>query len=225
MSFFEEKKKRERKKKPIVLRVNFAEVEKEYGLSQSQIEKKSTVTAISSTNKDIFQQQTLSDKRKLKNIFILSMEMNLKPLLDKTNIWCFWCKHPFEHKPLGCPVKHYLNEQGESVYETYKIFCGFSCMKAHLTFVKKYGIDEHIYRESDTLMNQMYIDIYDEPPHRGEINASPDWQTLKVFGGQYEIEEFRKLNENVCISSTNIRMRIFPSMISSTDIFEKRCIF
>lgn len=222
MSFFAEKTKRERKKKPIVLRVDFSKVEKEFDLPQSQLEKKTTVTAASTINKDIFNQQTLSDKRKLKNIFILSLDLNLKPLPDKTNIHCFWCKHQFENNPLGCPVKHYLNDNGESIYEVYKIVCSFPCMKAHLNFVKKYNIDEHIYRESDTLINQMYIDIYDEPPYKGEINPAPDWESLKMFGGQYEIEEFRKLNENLCITSTNIRNRVLPTMIATTSVYQKQ---
>jgi len=33
----------------------------------------------------------------------------------KTNILCFWCKHSFPYKPLGCPVK-YINNRIEKSY-------------------------------------------------------------------------------------------------------------
>lgn len=223
MSFFEEKKKRERKKKPIVLRVKYDEVEKEFGLTPSQVEKKSSFSA--SGTKDVLQQQTLSDKRKLKNIFVQSMDLCLTNLPEKTDIHCYWDKHAFDSHPIGCPIKYYINKNGENVYETFKIFCGFNCLAAHIDFVKKYGIDDHIYKESDTLILQMYMDIYDTPPPKGFIKPAHDWSLLKAFGGQYEIDDFRKCNDSVCITSTHMRVRPFPTMISSAEMFDKKCVF
>lgn len=227
-SFFEEKQKKTRKrtKKPIFLKVDYETVEKQFNLPQTQIENKSSsknnIPSIDVRN--IFQDK-LSDKRKAKELFIQSNDLCGNILKESTDIWCYWCKHPFKTRPFGCPIKYFMNQNGEGVYETYKIFCGLSCCMAHINYVKKYNIDEHIYRESDTLIIQMYMDIYDAPPPKGVIMASPDWTLLKVFGGPYEIEEFRKCNENFCITTTNMRIRPFPQMISSTDIFEKRCVF
>lgn len=223
MSFFEEKKKRDRKRKQIILRVKYDEVENELNLPPS--EKKSSLSS-SSMTLDVSQTQYLTDKRKMKNIFIHSVDLCLKPLPEKTDIWCYWCKHPFQGRPIGCPVKCYLNEHtNENIYETYDIFCGFNCLMSHIVYVHKHNIDTDIYRESDTLVKQMYFDIYDNFPSDNDIRCAPDWKLLKSFGGPMEIEEFRKSNENVCITSTNMRVRPFPIMISSTDMFQKSCVF
>lgn len=227
MSFFEVKQKRERKKKQIVLRVNYEDVEKKFGLTPTQLVDKKThsnLTSISNTA-DVVSQQTLSDKRKSKNIFVHSVDLCLNPMPEKTGLCCYWCKHTFELRPIGCPIKMYINDNGETVYETYKIFCGFSCLFAHIKFVKKYNIDEHIYKESDVLMYQMFLDIYERLPTQNEITEAPDWQLLKEYGGPYTIDDFRKLNDSLYISSTNMRVRPFPIMICSSDIYEKRCVF
>lgn len=223
-TFFEEKKKRERKSKKIILQVDLKEVEEKFNLPFS--DKKVSLLNVLKTSDNLNNQQILSDKRKMKNIFIHSVDLCLNPLPEKTDIWCYWCKHPFNCQPIGCPIKYYIDENlNENIYEIYNIFCGFYCLMAHIKFVKKYIIDEDIYRESDTLINQMYYDIYGYFPLNNELTCAPDWKLLKSFGGSMEIEDFRKCNENVCITTTNSRVRPFPIMISSTEIFQKTCIF
>lgn len=228
-SFFEEfskkKDKKDRKKKNLVLNVDISAVEKQYGLPASRIEKKTKEEQPHTHQPDTFQQSTLSGAKKTRTLFIQSVDGNLKPLENKTDIWCYWCVHPFASHPIGCPIKHYLNENGDSVYETVNVFCDFACMQAHINFVKKYNIDDHLYKESLTLAIQMYIDVFGIMPPKGVISAANDKKLLKVFGGTYEIDDFRKLNESFAISATNIRTRMFPPMITSSEIFEKHCVF
>lgn len=228
MSFFEEKKKREVKKKSVFFTVDINDVEKHFNLPQTQIEKKSSLQLLATSQRDSSKNQTISDKRKSKNLFVQSITLCLNKLPDSTDIHCYWDGHSFKGKPIGCPVRYYkrMGPNGEEdVYETVKIFCGVNCCNAHIYFCQKYNIDPDLYRESHTLLIQLYADIYGDYPPKGEIPCAPDKDLLSTNGGPMDIEKYRKSNENMRITSTNIRVRPFPTMISSSEIYQKECIF
>lgn len=54
------------------------------------------------------------NKKELKCIATMTDLIN-NPLPENTDIKCFWCKHNFDTKPIGCPIK-YINPVIEKSY-------------------------------------------------------------------------------------------------------------
>lgn len=52
-------------------------------------------------------------KNKIKVWITMRDYINYGPLPERTDIWCYWCKHPFNTSPIGLPIKYY--EEGEIV--------------------------------------------------------------------------------------------------------------
>lgn len=214
-TFFEEKK-RKTSKKPLTLNVDYSKIEREFGLGESTFDKKKQP---SSTESSSTSRVSFTDKKKTKHI-VMNSSMSGQPLGETTTLWCHWCKHPFTTRPLGCPIKHHINDADESVYETINLFCNIFCMNAHVQECKRYNIDPHLYRETETLMLQLYLELYGEYPPHYIIPVAPNWKLLKPFGGTLEVEELRKVGECCSILPTHMRTRAPPKMISSSEIFE-----
>lgn len=113
------------KKRNFVLKnVNIEEVNKLYGLTIiSNLEKEKndslkTTTKINEViSQDIEHSVTFLDENKRENKCKATMIELLtnKIIPDKTYIKCFWCKHQFDTKPIGCPIK-YVNPLIEKSY-------------------------------------------------------------------------------------------------------------
>lgn len=134
-------------------------------------------------------------------------------LPDKTSIYCFWCRHPFDTIPLGCPIKYmpkqiekkYFSEihkenytilqnttknseeKGATLdyYETDGIFCSFNCC---MSFVYD-NIKNPMYSQSQSLIGKLYMDLYNIPPY--DIKPAPHWRLLKDYGGNMTIDDYR----------------------------------
>lgn len=46
------------------------------------------------------------DESKKEHECVLTMVSNDTQLPENTTIYCFWCRHPFISKPLGCPIQY-----------------------------------------------------------------------------------------------------------------------
>lgn len=144
----------------------------------------------------------------------------------KTNLLCFWCKHSFPSKPLGCPIKYVNNRIEKSYisnitkdkyymkenvtknklghvlanlnpsidiktietehYITDGVFCSFNCI---IAFVNDHSHDS-FYSESKMLTYTIYKEIVGKDVKK--IKPAPHWRLLKMFGGPFTIEEYRK---------------------------------
>ena len=63
---------------------------------------------------------------------------------ETTNIWCWWCVHPFTNSPFGLPIKFDNN-----TYQIQGCFCSLNCAKA-------YNVKENNYRMSE--VNSLIFD-------------------------------------------------------------------
>ena len=52
-----------------------------------------------------------------------------------SNIWCWWCCHPFETIPLELPHKY---DTHRNKFYTSGTFCSWSCMKSYA--IEKHGV-------------------------------------------------------------------------------------
>jgi hypothetical protein len=178
----------------------------------------------------------LTQKKQSTNIYLdLNKETKKITLIDyvnygcmpeRTDIWCFHCKHPFNTSPIGIPIK-YITRRPDKEQEigrivgtndyflTYGIFCSFPCC---LAFLKEHNSGQ-MFRNSKSLLYTLYYKLYGSEL---KTKAASSWECLKVFGGHLTIEEYRK---NFCscnyVITPNIKR---PYMVSvGRYIEENRC--
>lgn len=95
------------------------------------------------------------------------------------NTKCWWCKNCFKTPPVQLPEDYY-NETFFCIGH----FCSFSCVKSYNS-----DINDSLIWKRESLINLLYFMTYSKYI---EINPAPHWITLKDFGGNLSIEEFRK---------------------------------
>lgn len=123
------------------------------------------------------------DTRKIQNKFwgvMIDVTLN-GPLPNTIQKPCWWCKHKFPSKPIGCPLKYHphktsgiekdrFEEKMKAVglptttndfFETEGLFCSFPCCKAFI-LDQKGSIK---YKESLTLLSLLFSILYSSDKH------------------------------------------------------------
>lgn len=108
----------------------------------------------------------------------------------KTNIHCWWCTFEFDTHPVGIPRKY---DKKKNVFSVIGCFCSFSCV---LAFVYDTRHNSQSLTESCTLdfITTMYRKVSGDTSVglvKNKLKPSPSRFTLKKFGGNLSIEEFR----------------------------------
>ena len=106
------------------------------------------------------------------------------PLPIRTDLNCWWCRHPFKTSPLGVPIRYEAKKE-EDYFETDGVFCSFPCCLAYIYDNPK----TPLYREADVHLHHLYYKIYGK--YR-KIEPAPTWKILKDYGGHLSIREFRE---------------------------------
>lgn len=124
-----------------------------------------------------------------------------KELPKKTNIWCWWCCHPFDTVPRFIPTKY------DELRRRYKVtgnFCSWSCAKAFMI-----NDSSHITNRSTIMLTSLIREINGSCYN---IHSAPPRTTLKVFGGKLSIEEFRNIDNNEYFEINNHVMQLDNSL-------------
>lgn len=145
------------------------------------------------------------------------LNLNESPYHKETGKPCWWCRHPFDAKAVGIPVKVSRNEDKLNVYMD-GIFCSFECAYSYLR--KELNISfayrNPIYANSKELIKQMY----DEHFPGKELTCAPDWIVLRDVGnGDVSIKDFNQ-------KLSSYRMGVHPnydvsSVIRRFDLMKK----
>lgn len=102
----------------------------------------------------------------------------------------------YEKKPLTNAEMQSLGSQGSIVrngyYEGDGVFCSFNCM---VSFLKEHS-NQFKYKQSHSLLHQLYFDIFGKYPV-DKIQGASSWKMLSNFGGSLSIEEYRKMFQKV----------------------------
>jgi hypothetical protein len=142
------------------------------------------------------------ERDKVFPIFLEFIEYNKKQKWpDSTSIDCLWCCHEFDTFPFGIPIKKY-----EETYYMFGNFCSAECSAA-------YNFDNNNSSESFerySLINYLYS-------NDKEIKVAGPRLSLKKFGGQLSITEFRNNNN---IYSKHYKL-LLPPMISLIPLVEE----
>lgn len=119
---------------------------------------------------------------------------------SSTSIYCWWCCHPFSGTPCSLPC-----EFKSGTFIVSGIFCSPECAAAYNFDDTNSGFDLW---ERYSLLNFLYRKVYND--RNIKIKSAPPRQTLKIFGGNLTIKEYRSQNINY---ETNFKI-IMPPMVS-----------
>lgn len=198
-------------------------------LSETNLSNEST--AISSKDKNIMslipkKQGQLSKKNDRKAIIFLDIYkspvkcwVNMIEFVDdsilpeSTTKSCWWDRHTFTTRPLGCPIKVLDKEEAKIIakklnktenhlfVKTEGIFCSLPCIKRYINN----QIDSSYYKESLNLLSLMAVSYYEDffsDDGIQQIPEAPHWKLLKEYGGHLTIIEFRNMFGNYTFKET-----------------------
>jgi len=113
------------------------------------------------------------------------------------NTKCFWCRNNFNSPPCELP-EDYFNDTFYCIGN----FCSFNCMKTY-----NLDINDSLVSKRESLINLLYYQTYSSYKF---INPAPHWMCLEEYGGNLNIEDFRK---NSLINSKEYLI-LHPPLIS-----------
>ena len=190
----------------------------------------------------------LGEKKQIQVCDMSLIDFKYNPDVD---YHCFWCRHPFETLPIGCPIsyspstlsstyKSAINQISYTIHEdTYEATIKEPHLERHDKSVYKtdgvfcsfncckayidYKKTDTLYRNSDMLLVQMYNNIF--KTNISKITPAPDWRILLSYGGVIDIEEFRNSFEVAEYQPNGIALDAFENLHSIGHLFEKRLKF
>jgi len=107
-----------------------------------------------------------------------------KDWIKKTNVNCWWCCHKFENTPIGLPTK-YKDEK----FLVSGCFCSFECASSYNFYENNATQDVW---ECYSLINLLSQKI----GYKNIVKLAPHKISLKMFGGNLEIDEFRNFTNH-----------------------------
>lgn len=102
----------------------------------------------------------------------------------RTDVYCFWCCHPFETRPVPLPVAY---DDRKDTFKVIGTFCSWNCAK---TYNMTGNSSEWGHRSE--LLHMLYKRT--EGPSATRIATALPKTRLKIFGGDLGIEDFRTLS-------------------------------
>ncbi|NBP15563.1 hypothetical protein EBU95_14385 [bacterium] len=119
--------------------------------------------------------------------------------LERTDVHCWWCCHPFDSVPVGLPVDFCGRSKK---FRVKGVFCSFACMNS-------YKHDNRL-GTSDYLVKYLYKKLTGDHLYTKSLDRAPPRCALQIFGGELNIEEFR----NSTTEGKVYRMVEYPMYVS-----------
>jgi len=102
-------------------------------------------------------------------------------------------------------------------YVTDGIFCSFQCCKAFILNNKH----KELYKQSDYLLNCIYMNLFNIK-EEFEISPAPDWRILENFGGNVNIDFYRKNFNKIEYRNSESYLKDLPNCKTIGFVFEKK---
>ena len=107
----------------------------------------------------------------------------------RTDVWCWYCCHPFEGVPLCVP---HTKKRGR--YSVYGVFCSLNCAIAHVQQTASFKQQQVL-----LMLRNMAIDVFGFSTTAAfGAAAAPNKAFLRVFGGHLSIDDFRATSLTCC---------------------------
>jgi hypothetical protein len=127
--------------------------------------------------------------------------------LHHTDVACWWCCHKFDTVPIGLPIRFNIVLKK---FHVKGIFCSFSCMVAYK--------NEKPYKDS-YLIKYLYNKLTGTLLTESTLSPAPPRCSLKMFGGELTIDEFRNsFQENKIYKMIEYPMFVCKDYIEEIDI-------
>jgi hypothetical protein len=164
----------------------------------------------------------LDDSKQLRSCNVSMIDFTSKKKVNLLRYNCFWCRNPFDCKPIGCPLKYVSNQVFRKYHshiskDTYKIKENVTTNRMMLLDNDKF-IPMHTgeYYETDGIFcsfnccqsfinDNKHIRLYDSShmllvkmyneilnTKNAIITPAPHWRTLEYYGGTINIIQFRE---------------------------------
>ena len=145
-------------------------IKAEYGLTlTSNLTKKeessfTKTTKISDIITTVEQENSISfldeNKKHLKCTASMVEFSSKKTLPENTHVYCFWDKHPFQSRPLGCPIK-FVNSMLEKSYTSHitkdKYYMKENITKNKLEYIMQETKDQNSHIDIQPVENNYYL--------------------------------------------------------------------
>jgi hypothetical protein len=164
--------------------------EDEYSDEDILIEKNDHFEKHYTENEKYIPENTITKKeqslKKLRVVTTLKNVVREEQWPDETDVYCWWCCHPFEGSPCTLPTKY---DPLRKRFTFCGLFCSWNCVKSY-----NFDRNDHKKYECSSLISLLIQQIHGIKCALG-IKPAPPRQTLKMFGGYLEIDEFRSPSE------------------------------
>jgi hypothetical protein len=211
--------------------VNIAKINHTYGIEISNDEMVEddklsvNTTRLTELNTDKGTPEVISfldETKRLHTCHVSMIDFQSRMDVNLLRYHCFWCRHPFDTHPIGCPIK-YVSSQAEKKYHSH-ISRDTYTIKENVTTKRRQDLDENEqlslkigeYYETDGVFcsfnccqawindnkhNRMYdrstmllMKMYNNMmgTRMVIITHAPHWRILETYGGHLNIIKFRE---------------------------------
>ena len=195
----------------------------------------------------------LDEAKKAHSCQISMIDFTSNKSVNLLRYHCFWCRHPFESQPIGCPIK-YISTQATKKYYSY-ISKDTYTIKENVTEDSKkkinsqqFTVTDDIYYQTDGVFcsfnccqsyindnkhnvlynhsNILLLKIYNDliDKKMTTIPPAPDWRLLDHYGGYLNIIQFRE-NFNKISYENHGYTKPLPQFLPIGKLFEAKINF
>lgn len=194
----------------------------------------------------------LDESKRSHVCYVAMIDFTSKMNVNLLRYHCFWDRHPFDTKPIGCPIRYVPNKAVKTYYsqisrDIYTIKENISQSRLDLvddeTEIQKGGYYETdgvfcsfncvdafrldnkhnpLYKYSGILLNKAYTEMTGEKDF--VINTAPHWRILEPYGGHTNIIKFRE-GFNKIDYECHGNTRPIPKFVSIGTMYEEKLKF
>lgn len=106
---------------------------------------------------------------------------------DKTNVFCWWDCHPFTTAPVPIPTSY---NSADGYFKVQGCFCSMECALAYKNY------DRNLDNIDTSLLFFFFNKLSKQPVNAKNLKEAPPRQTLVIFGGHFNIDEFRAFSKD-----------------------------
>ena len=99
---------------------NKKEIEEEDTIKKKDLSLRTNISSISNIpkkNDDVECFSFLDESKKGHDCVVTMKFLNSHDVPEHTDVHCFWCRHPFFYRPVGCPIK-YVSNRIKKIYKS-----------------------------------------------------------------------------------------------------------
>ena len=159
--------------------INTEQIDQKYNISvvsnlMSNDVPQDNVTKVSELNIDLKNPESISfidESKRNRHCSISSIDLSTNTSTELLRYYCFWCRHNFDSRPIGCPIQYVHNKLVKSYYSE---------------------LSKEVYTIKEFISNSKKIDTNISSPQQQQST------TLKIFKNDYYVTDGIFCSFNCC---------------------------